>query len=61
MRVGNLHVRRVGCQDHVLQLDCVLGQRIHEVDVELTQEQRVVLQDDHHDPQSSLVELLKSH
>jgi hypothetical protein len=47
-------------QNHVLELYRVLRQRVHEVYVELAQEKRVVLENDHHDPQCRLVELLQS-
>ena len=34
-----------GSQNQVLELDCVIRQRIHKVEVEVTQELRVIFQD----------------
>ena len=59
MRIRNLHIRRMRRKNHILKLDRMLRQRVHKIDVELAQEQRVILQNDHDDSQRSLVELLQ--
>lgn len=59
MRIRNLHIRRMRRKNHILKLDRMLRQRVHKIDVELAQEQRVILQNNHDDSQRSLVELLQ--
>ena len=44
-RVRLLNLRRVGGQDEVAHLNAVLGQAVHEVEVEVAQEVREVLLD----------------
>jgi len=58
MRVRNLHVGRVRGEDHILELNSMLWQGVHKIDMELAQEERVVFEYHHNYAQRSLIELL---
>jgi hypothetical protein len=58
--IGRLDTSWHSCENHVLELDGVVRQRIDKVEMEITQEVRIILQNEQHNPNSASVECFDS-